>query len=131
MGVVAEWGWGVVCAGSILDRSKYRDTCERSISILGGIAILRSIEYRMNRCLPDDILAIFQVSSIESNIEDRMIRFLISNAPLRTRTLTLGIVVYRNNQYLFNYRAEKEHLPTHCGQLTRHLSLRHSCQFNR
>ena len=93
MGVVAEWGWDVVCAGSILDRSKYRDTCERSISILGGIAILRSIEYRMNRCLPDDILAIFQVSSIESNIEDRMIRFLISNAPLRTRTLTLGIVV--------------------------------------
>ena len=31
-------------AGSILDISKYRDTCERSISILGGIAILRYIE---------------------------------------------------------------------------------------
>ena len=28
-------------AGSIHDISKYRDTCERSISILGGIAILR------------------------------------------------------------------------------------------
>ena len=27
-------------AGSILNISKYRDTCERSISILGGIAIL-------------------------------------------------------------------------------------------
>ena len=27
-------------AGSILDISKYRDTCERSISILDGIAIL-------------------------------------------------------------------------------------------
>ena len=36
-------------AGSILDISKYRDTCERSISILGGIAILRYIEYRMNQ----------------------------------------------------------------------------------
>ena len=35
-----------VCAsaGSVLDISKYRDTCERSISILGGIAILRYIE---------------------------------------------------------------------------------------
>ena len=32
-------------AGSILDISKYRDTHERSISILGGIAILRYIEY--------------------------------------------------------------------------------------
>ena len=31
-------------AGSILDISKYRDTCERSISIVGGIAILRYIE---------------------------------------------------------------------------------------
>ena len=31
-------------AGSILDISKYRDTCERSISILDGIAILRYIE---------------------------------------------------------------------------------------
>ena len=31
-------------AGSILDISKYLDTCERSISILGGIAILRYIE---------------------------------------------------------------------------------------
>ena len=30
--------------GSILDISKYRDTCERSISILHGIAILRYIE---------------------------------------------------------------------------------------
>ena len=36
-------------AGSILDISKYRDTCEGSISILGGIAILRFIEYRMNQ----------------------------------------------------------------------------------
>ena len=36
-------------AGSILDISKYRDTCERSISIRGGIAILRYIEYRMNQ----------------------------------------------------------------------------------
>ena len=36
-------------AGSILDISKYLDTCERSISILGGIAILRYIEYRMNQ----------------------------------------------------------------------------------
>ena len=39
----------VISAGSILDISKYRDTCERSISILGGIAILRYIEYRMNQ----------------------------------------------------------------------------------
>ena len=31
-------------AGSLFDISKYRDTCERSISILGGIAILRYIE---------------------------------------------------------------------------------------
>ena len=38
-----------VSAGSILDISKYRDNCERSISILGGIAILRYIEYRMNQ----------------------------------------------------------------------------------
>ena len=33
-------------AGSILDISKYRDTCRSSIPILGGIAILASIEYR-------------------------------------------------------------------------------------
>ena len=33
-------------AGSILDISKYRNTWERSISILHGIAILRYIEYR-------------------------------------------------------------------------------------
>ena len=32
--------WAGCSAGSILDISKYRDTCERSISILGGIAIL-------------------------------------------------------------------------------------------
>ena len=38
-----------ISAGSILDISKYRDTCVRSISILGGIAILRYIEYRMNQ----------------------------------------------------------------------------------
>ena len=38
-----------ISAGSILDISKYRDTCELSISILGGIAILRYIEYRMNQ----------------------------------------------------------------------------------
>ena len=76
-GIINELNVVGISAGSILDRSKYRDTCERSISILGSIAILRSIEYRMNRCLPDDIWAIFQVSSIESNIVDRMIRFLI------------------------------------------------------
>ena len=70
----------MVSAGSILDRSKYRDTCERSISILGSIAILRSIEYRMNRCLPDDIWGYSKYLLIESNIEDRMIRLLISNA---------------------------------------------------
>ena len=34
------------------------------------------------------------------------------DALLRPRTLTLGIVVYRNNQYLLNYHTEKEHLPT-------------------
>ena len=34
-----------ISAGSILDISKYRDTCERSILILHGIAILRYIEY--------------------------------------------------------------------------------------
>ena len=34
-------------AGSILEVSRY--SCERSISILGGIVILRCIEYRMNR----------------------------------------------------------------------------------
>ena len=45
-----NWLWtGKTSAGSILDISKYRDTCERSISILGGIAILRYIEYRMNQ----------------------------------------------------------------------------------
>ena len=42
-------------AGSILDTSKYRDTCERSISILHGIAILRYIEYRMIRRYLGDI----------------------------------------------------------------------------
>ena len=42
-------------AGSILDISKYRDTCERSISILDGIAILRYIEYRMIRRYLGDI----------------------------------------------------------------------------
>ena len=40
-------------AGSILDISKYRDTCERSISILDGIAIT-SI-YRMIRRYLGDI----------------------------------------------------------------------------
>ena len=35
-----------ISAGSILDISKYRDTCRSSIPILGGIAILASIEYR-------------------------------------------------------------------------------------
>ena len=40
-------------AGSILDISKYRDTCERSISILDGIEIL--IEYRMIRRYLGDI----------------------------------------------------------------------------
>ena len=44
-----------ISAGSILDISKYRDTCERSISILDGIAILRYIEYRMIRRYLDDI----------------------------------------------------------------------------
>ena len=33
-----------VSADSILDLAKYHDTCERSISILDGIAILRYIE---------------------------------------------------------------------------------------
>ena len=42
-------------AGSILDMSKYCDTCERSISILDGIAILRYIEYRMIRRYLGDI----------------------------------------------------------------------------
>ena len=42
-------------AGSILDISKYRDTCERSISILDGIAILRYIDYRMIRRYLGDI----------------------------------------------------------------------------
>ena len=37
----AENGLIVISAGSILDISKYRDTFERSISILGGIAIYR------------------------------------------------------------------------------------------
>ena len=53
-------------AGSILDISKYRDTCERSISILGSIAILRSIEDRMNRCLPVDIWAIFHLGVVHN-----------------------------------------------------------------
>ena len=44
-----------ISAGSILDISKYRDTCERSISILDGIAILRYIEYRMIRRYLGDI----------------------------------------------------------------------------
>ena len=34
----------LISPGSILDISKYRDTCERSISILHSIAILRYIE---------------------------------------------------------------------------------------
>ena len=38
-----------------LDISKYRDTCERSISILDGITILRYIEYRMIRRYLGDI----------------------------------------------------------------------------
>ena len=45
----------ITSAGSILDISKYRDTCERSISILDGIAILRYIEYRMIKRYLDDI----------------------------------------------------------------------------
>ena len=45
-------------AGSILDISKYRDTCERSISILGGIAILRYIEYMNDQS--DDTWAIYK-----------------------------------------------------------------------
>ena len=36
--VVSKKGGVQTSAGSILDISKYRDTCERSISILGGIA---------------------------------------------------------------------------------------------
>ena len=44
-----------ISAGSILDISKYRDTYERSISILDGIAILRYIEYRMIRRYLGDI----------------------------------------------------------------------------
>ena len=42
-------------AGSILDISKYRDTCERSIPIIHGIAILRYIEYPMRHMIRDDI----------------------------------------------------------------------------
>ena len=42
-------------AGSILDISKYRNTCEPSILILHGIAILRRIEYRMIRRYLGDI----------------------------------------------------------------------------
>ena len=48
-------------AGSILDISKYRDTCERSISILGGIAILRYIEYR-SISIDIDRYSIYRVS---------------------------------------------------------------------
>ena len=33
-------------AGSILDITKYRDTCERSIPILHGVTILQYIEYK-------------------------------------------------------------------------------------
>ena len=35
-------------AGSILDISKNCDTCERTITIRHGIAIIRYIEYRTN-----------------------------------------------------------------------------------
>ena len=63
-------------------------------SIYRSIAILVNVRYRylvVSRYfdissivwivdLPDDIWAIFQVSSIESNIEYRMIRFLICNS---------------------------------------------------
>ena len=45
-------------AGSILDISKYRYTCQRSISILGGIAILRYIEWIND--LSDDTWAIYK-----------------------------------------------------------------------
>ena len=41
--------------GSMLDIWKYRDTCERSITILHGIAILRYIDYQMRRTVLDDI----------------------------------------------------------------------------
>ena len=54
-------------AGSILDISKYRDTCEHSISILDGIAILRYIEYRMIRRYLGDI---------SYDLEYRSIRYL-------------------------------------------------------
>ena len=83
-------------AGSILDISKYRDTCERSISILGGIAILWYIEYRMNQWSVRRYLGDIQVSSIEWNIEYRMIRFLIPKAGF---ILWMQIyAVYRNTQ---------------------------------
>ena len=49
-----EDSWLSSSAGSILDISKYRDTCERSISILDGIAILRYIEWS------DDTWTIFR-----------------------------------------------------------------------
>ena len=42
VGIIFEVFFG--SAGSILDISKYRDTCEHSISILLGMAILRYIE---------------------------------------------------------------------------------------
>ena len=86
-------------AGSILDISKYRDTCERSISILGGIAILRYIEYRMNQWSVRRYLGDIQVSSIEWNIEYRMnflIRFLIPKAGFILRMQIYA--VYRNTQ---------------------------------
>ena len=58
MNAFQMWFWNrviTISAASILDISKYRDTCERSISILDGIAILRYIEYRMIRRYLGDI----------------------------------------------------------------------------
>ena len=87
---------GSSSTGSILDISKYRDTCERSISILGGIAILRYIEYWMNQWSVRRYLGDIQVSSIEWNIEYRMIRFLIPKAGFILRMQIYA--VYRNTQ---------------------------------
>ena len=56
-------------AGSILDIWKYRDTCERSISILDGIAIIRYIEYQMIR-------RYLELDDISYDPEYRPIRYL-------------------------------------------------------
>ena len=84
--------------GSILDISKYRDTCERSISILGGIAILRytavsNIEWINDQS--DDTWAIYKyrVSNEISSI------VWYDSWPLKPGLLRMQIyAVYRNTQ---------------------------------